>query len=176
MKIFYDKNLISKLAGGFLFLDTNSLISLINFEGLFTDFLIEIKNVDCALLTIPSVVFEFSRTENIGEYNKRTAFIKAIVDVYHIEKHLEEMQELVPVIHKIGGRLQYTDFLLYACLYHFKNKAFLMTENHKDFQTSILDRDIVLTIDTDGIQIRNTGIYSLNFDKYNKAAQKILSK
>lgn len=173
MKIYYDCEILSNLENSLLFLDTSSLIAVTTYENLFSNFLTEIGKVNCEMVTIPSVLFEFSRTESIDIYNKRMKFIENYVNVYPIERHYDQYEELIPILHRIRGRISYTDFLLYCCLYQF-SKSFLLTENHTDFSTTILNRLLIITLDKDDQEIRNSAVYALSKEKFEKAAANIL--
>lgn len=159
MKI-YNLGGLSNYNVGYLFLDTSSLIAIISYFKEFSDCLTTLKRNGRALVTIPSVAFEFSRTNNIANYNTRARFLKEFVSIYPIEKHLQNFTPLIPVLHKTNGRLSYPDFLLYCCLYQFPPSV-LLTENHKDFTPTLLDRELTLTIDRED-------------EKYNKVADEIL--
>lgn len=172
MKI-YIPPFLSNLKNRFIILDTNTLIALLSFGKEFAPFITELIDNGCTFLTIPSVRFEFSRTETIEGYNKRTELLKNLCTIYPIERHLEDFNELILVLQKINGKMSYTDFLLYCCLYKFRD-AYLLTENHKDFLTSILYRETIITLDGEDKEIRNIGVYTFDSDKYEKAASSIL--
>lgn len=172
MKIYYDSDLISELSNQYLFLDTNALINAFSHQQEFGELLKSLKDRKCALITIPSVVFEFTRSDNLEIYKKRAEYLSTLVDVYPIEKNLNEIEDGLFVLQKLGGRMSYTDFLLCACLYKFR-EAYLITENHKDLPLSILDRRFIITIDN-GKEIRNTAIYKLSKEKLDKAVLNIL--
>lgn len=160
---------------GYLFLDTSALIAITSYFSEFSSVLHTLKDNGRALLTIPSIAFEFSRTENIENYNLRATFLKEYINIYPIEEHLSAFTPLIPVLQKTHGGLSYSDFLLYACLYQFHN-SILLTENHKDFTPTLLDRKTVLTVDReDDKQIRNLALYSFSMSKYNNVATKILN-
>lgn len=176
MKVQYDLSIVSELKNSDLFFDTNTFIASISIPDIFGKFLEELKSNGCAFLTIPSVVFEFTRgTDSIVDFDKRSEFIDSLVDtVYPVEKHIEDLRDLIIVLQRIKGDIHYTDFLLLACLYKFP-KSFLISANHKDCPLEILDRKFILTIDTDK-EIRNYGIYQFSMEKFNKAAEKILKR
>lgn len=173
MKIHYDKESLSKLGVGYTFLDTSSLIAIVSYEKEFSDIIFELKESGRALVTIPSVAFEFARTEDISIYNTRAKFIKDNVSIYPIEKHLSNFNSLIPILQRVNGKMSYTDFLLYCCLYQFNN-SLLLIENHKDFTPVILNRDAIFTVDREEKDIRNIALYSFSHDKYEKAAAAIL--
>lgn len=174
MKIYNLASVLSSLKGKHLFLDNTALILFATYFEEFADFFAQLKSSECVLLTIPSVAFEFQRTDNVKTFNKRTSFLTSYISIYSIEKHLQEMGELVPIIHKVKGNISYPDFLLYCCMYKFDG-SMLLTENHKDFTTNILDRINIFTIDTEDSHLRNTGLYKFNKVKYEKVARSILS-
>lgn len=173
MEIFYPPKLLIELSHKDLFFDTNTFIGAISFPEIFEAFIKDLKNVGCSYLTIPSVVFEFTRgTESIQDFNERTKFITDLSSIYPIERHLESLENLTVVLQRIQGHISYTDFLLIACLYKFP-KSFLISANHKDCPLDILDRKFIITVDTEK-EIRNYGIYQFSSDKFNKAASSIL--
>lgn len=173
MNIYYPPTLLTELTNSYLFLDTNTFIGAISFPEIFEDLIKSLKDVGCVYLTIPSVVFEFTRgTESVRDFNKRTKFITDLSFIYPIEKQLNSLENLTIILQKIQGSVSYTDFLLIACLYKFP-KAFLISANHKDCPLDILDRKFVITVDTDK-EIRNYGIYQISLEKFNKAAENIL--
>lgn len=173
MRIFYPQTLLTELAHSNLFIDTNTFIGAISFPEVFENLIKELKNAGCSYLTIPSVVFEFTRgTESVQDFNKRAKFITDLSSVYPIERYLDGLENLTLVLQKIQGSISYTDFLLLACLYKFP-KSFLISANHKDCPLDILDRKFVITVDTDK-EIRNYGIYQFSSEKFNKAASSIL--
>jgi hypothetical protein len=173
MKIYNELNLVKNPSGSFLFFDTNSLIAVMTYQEDFRAVFSEFKMNDYTFITIPSVVFEFTRTDSINKYNNRNKFINSFLSVFEVEKILGQIREITPVLQKINGRMSYSDFLLYCCLYKFPN-SYLITENHKDFLTSILDRTGLLTLDNESETIRNIGLYTFSHGKYQKAAENIL--
>lgn len=170
----YPQTLVTELANSDVFFDTNTFISAISIPEI-SELFKELKGNGCAFLTIPSVVFEFTRgTASIPDFNKRAEFIDTLVNtVYPIEKHIEDLRDLVVVLQRIKGDIHYTDFLLVACLYKFP-KSYLISSNYKDCPTEILDRKFIITIDTEK-DIRNYGIYKFSMEKFSKAAAKILT-
>lgn len=173
MRIYYPQTLLTDLTNSDLFFDTNTFIGAISFPEIFENLIKELKNAGCSYLTIPSVVFEFTRgTQSIQNFNKRAKFITDLSVVYPIERYLDGLEDLTVVLQKIQGHISYTDFLLLACLYKFP-KSFLMSVNHQDCPLDILDRKFVITVDTDK-DIKNYGIYQFSMEKFNKAAASIL--
>lgn len=175
MKIHYPQEILPSLGAGYIFFDTSSLIAIISYEREFNTIIGELKNQGRALVTIPSVAFEFSRTDSIKGYNTRANFIKNFLDIYPIEKHLDNFIPLIPILQRLHGKISYSDFLLYCCLYHFRG-SMLLTENHKDFTPTILDRKTIFTIDREERDIRNIALYLFNHKKFEKAAEAILKE
>lgn len=177
MKTYQKLESIVELKDKWLFLDNSSLIAIVSHEELFTQILSLLSENNVALTIIPPILFEFTRTDSISAYNKRVNFIKNNLhaDNFPVEKYIQSFKDLTLVLQKTNGKISYPDFLLYCSLYKFSGKAFLLTENHKDFTLAILDRVDVITIDNDSSQIRNLGIYAFSMDKYEKAARSILS-
>lgn len=175
MKIYHNHTLIAELSNKFLFFDNNSLVHIIAYEKLFSPLVTNLREKGCEFVTIPSVKFEFSRTNTIEGFNKRTKFLQTFAATYPIEKHMGEFSDLILVLQKINGTMSYTDFLLYCCLYKFPT-SFLLTENHNDFITTILDRIDLITIDNDTKSVKSLGLYKFSKEKYEKAAEKILKE
>lgn len=175
MRVIYEKSLISKFNHGYLFLDTNALILAVSDDN-FLEFLYNLKSDGCALLTIPSVYYEFvSSADTFNKYNLRVGlFTKMGIGVYPIEKNMDSFRDFVYILRKQTD-IDYADALLCCCLYQFK-PAYVLTENHKHFPTQILDREEIITIDGGKDQIRNMALYKLNVEKYNKAAESLVRK
>lgn len=173
MKIFSDCDLTSALSNSYLFLDTTAFITAIAYEETFGKLLANLKSNGCALLTIPSVLFEFSRgSDSVEIFNKRAKYLEGLAEVIPIEKFLDQLTDLMVVFQKIGGQMSYTDFLLGACLYQFPG-SYLLTENHKDFPAPIFNREHVITVCTDK-DIRNHALFTLSKEQFSKAAENIL--
>lgn len=78
MKIQHTPTLASKLSDQHLLVDTTSLINASRSDE-FLQLLTQISHAGCALVTIPSVVYEFTRNaNNIEGYNSRSSFIKGL--------------------------------------------------------------------------------------------------
>ena len=173
MKILHDSTIFNSLSNSILFIDTNAFIGIFNYQRIFLNLVKKLKDNNCEFLTISSVFFEFTRgSSDINTFNKRSSFIKSNAGIISTEKLLGNIESLTIVLQKVKGDMSYTDFLLCACLYKFPN-SFVITEDHQHFPTNILDREFIITIDTEK-QIRNYGIYKFSMDKFNKAAEKIL--
>lgn len=165
---------LSQLEDKTLFLDTNIFIAAQKNPEI-AELIFNIRQQGCELMIIPSVAFEFTRgTGTIADFEKRANLLQKNTIIYPIDRHLKELKEFTLVYQKNAGRASYTDFLLAACLYKFQS-AFVLTENHTDFPTTILDRVSIITLDT-GREIRNLAIYSFSKLKFNKAAEKILKQ
>lgn len=175
MKIFYDLKQLSSSSNSFVFLDTNCLIGAFVYPNLFSKLFDDLKQFGCEFLTISSVVFEFTRgTKTIEEFNSKLEFLENLASIYQIEKHLEDFKDLTITLQKIKGTASYTDFLLIAALYKFrKAPSYLLNSNHNDCPLEILDREAIVTVDTDK-DIKNYGIYKFSDEKYNKATENIL--
>ncbi len=178
MRIYKSTENVNFLKNGVLFFDNNALVAIINNEVDFAPFLKTVVDYQCTLMTIPSVGFEFSRTDSIENYSKRNEFLKEYLTVYPVERHVEiqivKFKDFIFVLQNIKGNISYSDFLLYCCLYLFPSNGFVITEDHNHFSTVLLDRKILLTTDDGKDTIRNLAIYSFNKTKYEKAAQNIL--
>jgi len=173
MSLFSDvPSLTDELASSYLFFDNNALIAMLEVKELLQQF-IAMKESGATLLTITPVAIEFLKTDNLQNYNKRRNFLKTTISgIYSIEKHIDINDPLFFVLNKISA-CEYVDHLLYHTAYKFKN-AYLVTENHKDFLTTILDRKHIITIDQGNKQIRNLAFYQMNTKKIDIAIHSIL--
>jgi hypothetical protein len=61
MKILYDQAIVSTLKQGTLFVDTNTLIAAIKYDITFGKLFNELSKIGCSFITIPSVLFEYTR-------------------------------------------------------------------------------------------------------------------
>lgn len=161
------------LSNSTIFFDNNALIGLLNKPELLNFFLDLRTQGGCEFLTIPSVVIEFARTDDISNYNERMRFIDQIFTVYPIEKHIDPRDPELFLFNKVA-KCSIVDLLLYMTLYKFQN-AYLFTENHKDFHTALLDRKSLVTIDDGSKQIRNYAFYTLNTQKMETVTRSILT-
>jgi|SRR3989344_2409739 len=175
MRIFYDLKQLSSSSNFFVFLDTNCLIGAFVYPNIFSKLFDDLKKLSCEFLTIPSVAFEFTRgTKTVEEFNSKLEFLENLASIYQIEKHLEDFKDLTITLQKIKGSASYTDFLLIAALYKFrKAPSYLLNSNHSDCPIDILDREAIVTVDTDK-DIKNYGLYRFSEEKYSKAAENIL--
>lgn len=165
-------NLVNDLNAKYLFMDTNVLVSMIKYPTLFADLLEELALVGCAFLTIPQVIFEFTRgTETVTEYKKRVEFAPANnITVYPIDRHLGEFKELPLIVHKVSRGISYTDYLLCVCLCKFSS-AYLISED-RDIPTALFDRKHIVTVDTDK-DLRTFGIYAHSEEKLELIADSV---
>ncbi len=174
MKIYYDLKQVSKLKDSFVFFDTNTFIGAFIYPDLFNQLFNDLKKEGCAFLTISSVAFEFTRgTRTIEEFNDKAEFLKTLASTYPIEKDNYKFKELTIILQKVKGEISYTDFLLIACLHKFVANSYLLSSNHKDCPTELLDRECVITVDTEK-DLKNYGLYKFSEHKFNRIAENIL--
>lgn len=171
-KIVFSKDLISELNQDWLFLDTTTFIAAINYQDEFSSLFHDLKLNSCEFLTIPSVLFEFTRGSNTKtHFNTRTKFVNDLANIFPIERHLEKLETEIIIAQKFCSTASYTDFLLVMCLIKFP-QSFLITENHKDMPMALLERKHIITLDTNN-QIRNQAIYQVNQKRYQQQLKKI---
>ncbi len=103
MRIYKSTENVNFLKNGVLFFDNNALVAIINNEVDFAPFLKTVVDYQCTLMTIPSVGFEFSRTDSIENYSKRNEFLKEYLTVYPVERHVEiqivKFKDFIFVLH-----------------------------------------------------------------------------
>lgn len=175
--ILYPPQLLQDLNRATLFLDTNVFSAAARNEE-FLNLLVDLKNeAECALTTIPSVVFEVTNGSSTLEiYNERADFVSIIVGAVDPLHFLNTITDFSVVMAKINASNKaYTDFLLAACLYHYKHvKAFLVTKDLRALPT-FFDRTHIITLDEKSGDVKNFGVYKFNEESYTKAASSILT-
>lgn len=174
--VLYSPELLKTLNHKTLFLDTNVFSVAFRYPQ-FGEFLTDILDQDCALVTIPSVLFEVTRgSSSLEIYNQRATALKELVTYTDPMTYLSEVDEFSVVMAKLqkADKVQYTDFLLAACLYKYQaSKPYLMTTDMASMPKSIFDREFIVTAEH-GAEIVNYGIFSLNYNHFEKAATALL--
>lgn len=179
-KIHYGQNLLSEAKNKFIFLDTNIYILGRRRGSKLGELLSDLQENGCTFLTIPPVVLEFCRgTATLEDYTARINYIDNLSTIYPIERHLQEQSEQAAlstftlIISRLNIKnMSYTDFLLAYCLYKLPS-AHLMTENHKDFPSSLFNREHIITLDF-GDEIQTPAIYTLSRELLDIQATKLL--
>lgn len=175
MKLQHTSTLAADLSGKHVLLDTTVLINASKSDE-FLALLSDLSSSGCGLVTIPSVVYEFTRNANsITGYNERQEFIKTLNIT--VLPRVEEMVEKEPVFRIAYAKAfsakgdrgpSYTDALLCSVAYKYRaNGMLVMTANHKDIPLSMFDRVELITIDISG-DLRTEAIYKLSPTKLNK--------
>lgn len=174
MKLQHTPTLVADLSGKYLLLDSTVLINASKSDN-FLD-LISAISEKCSLITIPSVVYEFTRNSNsIEGYNERQDFIKGLgIDVYSRVEEVLEKEQVFKIAYAKAFAVRkekgpsYTDALLCTLAYKFRNNGMLlMTANHRDIPQNMFDRTELITIDIGG-DLRTEAIYQLSPDKLNQ--------
>lgn len=179
MKLQHTPTLATDLSNKHLLLDSTVFIDASKSDE-FLSLLTNISAKGCDLMTIPSVMYEFTRnSDTINGYNERQEFIKKLGVTVHnkIEEVLEKEQVFKIAYAKAFSKNDkgpsYTDALLCAVAYKYrKNNLLLMTANHKDIPSSMFDRIELITVDIGG-NLRNEAIYKLSANKLNKLLESL---
>ena len=176
----YPPQLLRDLADSTLFLDTNVFSIGSRSVGLL-DLLTKLRNdAGCDFTSIPSVLFELVRGSNsIEAYNESVDFFNDLVSYTNPLTFIDKLSDFSIVMAKVNAsNKSYTDFLLAACLYQYRNsgKVFLLTSDLKALP-SFYDREYLITTDEDkSKEVRNLGIYKFNTENYVKTAQQVISE
>jgi hypothetical protein len=167
MKLLTPANLVFKLHNCHLIIDTNVLLHAVDNEE-FYDFLLNLKSGGCAMMTIPSVIFEFARgAKSVKEYNWYVDYVNNLgVGVYKfVEDRIAQDKAFSVLLQteckKHNHKPSYTDFLLLLLLHkfsHSEDNIFLMTSNYRDIPLSIFDREELMALEY-GDSIQTQGIY-----------------
>ena len=172
--------LTEKLRGAYIFLDTNVFAI-----GSRSTELVELINelhdeASCSFVSIASVLFEFTRGANsFTTYNENVSFYQKIIERIHPTSSFENNPEFTVVMSKTNAsNKSYTDFLLAAALYHYRDSGdtYLLTTDTRAFP-SFFEMPYLITIceDKSG-EIRNLGFIRFNENSYAKAAQSIIQQ
>lgn len=179
MKLLHTPTLVSDLTESSIFVDSTALIHASQSDE-FLSLLSDIASSGCALYTIPSVVYEYTRTANtLTGYKERLEFIKelGIVVFNRIEELIEKEGQIFLVAYNIqftdGKGPSYTDSLLCTMAYkHRTGEPYVLTANHKDMPLSIFDRKELITLDIRG-QFQVEALYQFSESKFNTVLSKL---
>lgn len=180
MKLQHTPTLAADLSESSIFVDSTALIDAAKSDE-FLNLLTDIAGSGCVLYTVPSVVYEYTRTANTLEgYRERLEFIKelGIVVFNRIEELLEKDSRIFLVAYNTaftehGRGPSYTDSLLCTMAYkHRASSPYVLTANHKDMPLSIFDRKELITIDIKG-QFQVEALYQFSDSKFGKVLSKL---
>ncbi|HLC49368.1 MAG TPA: hypothetical protein VJI96_03225 [Candidatus Andersenbacteria bacterium] len=174
---------LSNLQNKWLLLDTDVFIDASNFAEEFNYFFTKLKDANCTLTTISSVVVEFLRgAKSITDMSNKRAYIESIASILPTGEmasdkgamDLIEPQFLV-AYGKSGKSVSYTDYLLAKTIKNYGDRMYLITGNHQDFPTSIFDRKHVLSVGHE-FEVKTYGILQFNEDKYKLKMSNLLKQ
>lgn len=99
-------------------------------------------------------------------YDQKAGLYLRIVDsdVPLDVKVLKAAQDMALAYGNYGKDVSFADFLLAGCLKRY-NQTFLLTANHKDFPSSVLERVAVFGIDV-GNDVRGFAVYGYSESKF----------
>lgn len=175
----YSDQLLSDLRESTLFLDTNVFSVLSRSTG-FVQLMDQLSRMDCIFTSIPSVLFEYVRGSNsVKVYNECVEFYNSIVSYTNPMKFMDDIPDFCIAMAKLNsGNKSYTDFLLAACLYNYRNsgRVYLLTTDINAFP-SFFDRVHIVTTEEDKSRdLRTFGVFKFNTDNYAKAAKTIIKE
>jgi hypothetical protein len=179
LKLQHTPTLPEDLCESSIFIDSTSLIHASKSDEFLT-LLSSIAAGGCSFYTIPSVVYEYTRTSNSLEgFKERLEFIKELgIIVFNRVEELIEPHRIFLVAYnrEFQGNSRgpsYTDSLLCAMAYkHRGSSPYIMTANHKDMPGSIYDRTELITIDIGG-ELRTEALYQFSEERFGKVLNKI---
>lgn len=181
MKLLHQQNLSTELSTRHVFIDSTALIHAAYSEE-FLELLTDIVEHGCLLLTIPSVVYEYSRSADTPEkFKQRLEFIKAlnISILNRVEEEVVKHSVFLIAYNRTFNRRNvgpsYTDSLLCAMAYRFKHmNPLILSSNHRDIPLSIFNRVGLITVDVSG-NLENEALYEFSEDKFTKLFREIES-
>lgn len=171
-------DLDKKLLRASIFIDTNVLVVCSRSSELRELISTLRNNSNCSFENIPSVLFEFVRGSNsLQAYNENADFYNEIVTRTHPTKLFEDTPDFAVVMAKINSQNKsYTDFLLAAALYHYRNSGdvYLLTTDTRAFPSFFEMPYLVTVCEDKSGEIRNFGFIRFNEAAYAKAAKSII--
>jgi hypothetical protein len=154
------------LQGKTLLLDTNVLMDAYRLPAEFYELLQELVGLDCDIVTTKTIVIEFlGSTTDEDALSKKTDFLEMILG-----KRLES--GYLPIDRDFPNRTDFltfsratnkfhpADFELYLTLKKYRQHLLLITRNHKDFPTKLVNRISFITL-LGNAEIHTYGVYSL---------------
>lgn len=160
-----------------LLLDTGVLIELQKNEGAseeLKEFLQDILQAPCALLTIDQVYCEFLQyAEDKQGYLDLLTWAKKLAPAIYPSKEDQYVANQIYLAFKnknkdLARNASSTDLLLGAMLARYGDALFLATTNHKDFPTCLYDRDYVFSFENREGNIQNICIIKFNQAKFSE--------
>lgn len=180
MRLLHRPSLATDLSSSFILLDSTALIDASQSDD-FLQLLTNIVGSGCSFITIPSVVYEYTRSSiSIEQFEKQLEFLKElrVTVINKIEEIIQSEQVFLVAYNKAFGTRKergpsYTDSLLCALAYKYRNSSLkIMSANHKDIPMSIFERQDLITIDVGG-ELRTEGIYEFSESRFGKVLGKL---
>lgn len=166
-----------------VFLDTNVFYVAQENEE-FLEFLYAKNNDDTALVTINSVVYEYTRgSSTVEELRERTDFINGIVKIVKpinqvIESERNNVFSLVMSLVTRSQDSQYTDYILASMLNMFRGtpeKCYVLTSDAKAFSRDIFNVIGSITVDRRDKSLNHQCLIELDEDKYQSLIEDVVS-
>ncbi|MBP5205122.1 hypothetical protein J6Z37_02375 [Candidatus Saccharibacteria bacterium] len=125
-----------------------------------------LKSVGCGLVIIPDAYYEFIRGARTTE--QRQKYVNFFNDLDILTVPLtgqilsnEENQRFSIAYSQEAKHASITDYMLCVALYHYRGRGMkLLTANHKDMPSSLLERESLIAYDQ-GDEIRTHAIYGI---------------
>lgn len=183
MKLAVSEQFIGNLKSRFLILDTNVFIDASKPEGraAFADFFTRLHSGGCLVVTITAVAIEFLKgARNFTEMRQLKDYLETVCNgvlILHEERDAANQSFIEPeLVLSYGERarlVSYTDYLLAKALKKYKTAA-LLTSNHKDFPTSVFDREEMVILHKEA-DVTSYGVYRFSEKKYSGRMQSLTS-
>lgn len=166
-----------------VFLDTNTfLIAQENEE--FLEFLYTKNNDDTALVTVNSVVYEYTRgSVTVDELQERRDFVNGIVETIKpinkvIESDKNDVFSLVMSLVTRSQNSQYTDYILASMLNMFRGtpeSCYVLTSDTKAFSRDIFNVVGSITLDRRDKSLNHQCLIELDESKYRSLIKDAMS-
>lgn len=152
-------------AGKTLLLDMNALLDAFRLPAEFYDLVNELAELGCDLVTTRSIAIEFlGGTTDAAALTKKQEFLevtfsKSLSYVYLPLEHTMPTTDEFLLFSRNANKFSLADFELYCTLKKYRQHIALITRNHKDFSTKIMDRLSFITL-LGAAEIHTYGVYA----------------
>lgn len=149
-----------------LLLDTNVLMDAYRLPSEFYELLQELVSLGCDVITTKTIVIEFlGSTTNEDDLSKKVAFLEMLLGKHlqhgylPIDRDFPDATDFL-AFSRAANKFQPADFELYLTLKKYRQHLLLVTRNHKDFPTKLVNRVSFITL-LGKTEIHTYGVYSL---------------
>lgn len=150
-----------------ILLDTNALIDAYRLPAEFYDLLQDFIKLGCDIVTTRTIAIEFlGKTTEEEALAKKVAFLEMLlgnhlVDAFYlpIDRGFPDKTDFL-AFSRSANKFGNADFEIYLTLKKYKRHLLLITRNHKDFPTKLVNRVSFITL-LGTAEIHTYGVYGM---------------